>query len=272
MKKQFATILTAGLLLPMMTLSSFAAEADSANVYVTISDDKGKLVMVQEPVTVTDIDNDGVLTLNDALYNAHETGYEGGAEAGYAYSNSQWGISLDKLWGIANGGSYGYGVNNAPAVMGLSDTVKDGDYITAYVYTDLTAWSDQLSYFNVSTLTVKEGESFTLTLSASGYDADWNPITLPVAGAKILINGEQTDYVTDSNGKVTIQADKAGKLTVSATSDSMTLVPPVCTVSVSAAAVVPPATGDGVMGASAMAVLALGCMALAMKRSKKYEN
>ena len=271
MKKSFATVLTAGLLLQMMTLGSFAAEAESAKVYVTISDDQGKLVMVQKSVTVTDADGDGALTIHDALYHAHDVGYEGGAVAGYQAVESQWGISLTKLWGVSNGGSYGYVVNNASA-MSLTDPVKSGDYLSAYVYTDLTTWSDTYCYFDQHTLSAKAGDKITLTLSASGYDADWNPVTLPVAGATLLINGEKTDYVTDSNGKVTISAEKAGKLTISASSDSMTLVPPVCTVNVSEASVNVPTTGDRLMGVSVAAILALCGVVLAGKRSKKYEN
>lgn len=35
--------------------------------------------------------------------------------------------------------------------MSLTDPVAQGDYLTAYSYADLTAWSDMYAYFNVNT-------------------------------------------------------------------------------------------------------------------------
>ena len=62
------------------------------------------------------------------------------------------------------------------------------------------------------------------------YDAEWNTVQAPVGGARITINGITTDYVTDADGKVTLSlADDA---IISAVSDTMTLVPPICSVDV----------------------------------------
>ncbi len=216
------------------TLTAFpvsALEPAQADIFVTISDKDGKLVLVQNPVTVTDIDNDGALTVYDALYQAHEDYYEGGAEAGFAAEESQFGLSLAKLWGTANGGSYGYYVNHS-AAFGMTDPVKSGDYLAAFVYTDLTAWSDSYCYFDTDAVSVSPETSLTLTLSRAGYDADWNPVTLPVENAVITINGEETEYKTDADGKVTISAETAGKYIISAKSDTLVLVPPVCTMTV----------------------------------------
>ena len=110
--------------------------------------------------------------------------------------------------------------------MGLTDSVKDGDVLNAYVYTDLTAWSDTFCYFDVNTATAETNEEITITLTAAGYDENFNPITYPVSGATITFNGNDTEYTTDENGKVTIKADVAGTITVSATSTEKTLVPP----------------------------------------------
>lgn len=275
MKKTISMTIASVLLAGALGLTAFAAEKESVDVFVTISDDKGDLVMTHEKITVTDIDSDGALTVNDALYLAHEAGYEGGAAAGYVYYESQWGLSLDKLWGVANGGSYGYVVNNASA-MGLNAPVQDGDYLTAYVYTDLTAWSDQYCYFDQYTLTAKAGEEITLTLVASSYDANWNPITLPVADAVITVNGKATDYKTDARGKVTLKLDDIGKAVISATSETLTLVPPVCTVTVTEAATNPevPSTGDGMMltAGAAIASALIGVSLLSVGRKKEYEH
>lgn len=66
-----------------ISITSFA-DNNSATVYVSIAT-KGQLVAAQTKVTVTDIDGDNALTVNDALYAAHETVYSGGAKEGYSY-------------------------------------------------------------------------------------------------------------------------------------------------------------------------------------------
>lgn len=210
------------------TVSASAAE-DHAKVYVTIADDHGKLALVREEINVTDTDGDGVLTINDALYTAHEEKFEGGAAKGYSSSKTEFGISMDKLWGAENGGSYGYYLNNAFS-NGLDDAVKDGDLISAYVYTDLEAFSDKFCWFDKDTANVNKGDELALVLNYAGYDADWNPVTVPVEGAVITVDGKTTDFITDAEGKVTIRIDGEGEKLISASSDELTLVPPVCIV------------------------------------------
>ena len=226
-KKSIAKTLALMLMLSSFSITAFAEETKTAEVYVTISDENGKLALTQEKITVTDIDGDDLLTINDALYVAHEEKYEGGAKAGYESAMSSYGLSLNKLWGIQNGGSYGYCVNNKSA-WSLQDEVKEGDYVNAYVYTDLTTWSDTYCYFTMNTISAKEGTEIELILSAAGYDSNYNPITVPVENATITINGEMTDYKTDKDGKVNITINKEGSYVISAVSDTQTLVPPVC--------------------------------------------
>lgn len=238
MKKLFAVVMTLVMLLGCVGLTAFAEEQPlTANVYVTIAN-KGNLVVTQEKITVTDKDNSGTLTINDALYCAHEAKYEGGAAAGYASAVTQYGLSITKLWGD-DSGNFGYYVNNKSAYS-LADTVKEGDYVTAFVYADLTAWSDTYCYFNVNTITTEAGKEISLTLSAAGYDSEGNSIVLPVEGATITLNGEKTEYKTDKDGKVTFTVDKEGSYVISAVSDKQILVPPVCKATVTAATVTPP--------------------------------
>lgn len=222
MKKLLATILTLLILISVCGISALAAEP--TEVYVIIAN-QGELVLTREKVTVTDIDNDNSLTINDALYAAHEAKYEGGASAGYASGQSAWGLSLLKLWGN-DSGSFGYTVNNASA-MGLTDTVKNGDTVYAYVYKDQTSWSDSFSFFDKETIDAEKGDEVTVILTAAGYDQLWNPITTPVADATITINGQKTTVKTDAEGKATIKLETAGAVVISAVSDSQILVPPV---------------------------------------------
>ena len=206
----------------MVFLCSFAA---AENVFVTISDSKGNIAMAYEALEVQDCDSDGSVTIYDALFTAHEAGFEGGAEAGFAASDQGYGMSIDKLWGEANGGSYGYYLNNASAYS-LTDAVTEGSHICAFIYTDLVSWSDTYSFFDFTA--IETSADFELTLNAQGYDANWNPVCFPVEGAKIIINGNETDMATNAEGKVIIDINEPGQYLISARSDTMVLVPPVC--------------------------------------------
>ena len=254
-------------------------EALEADAYVSVSDAEGNLVLAHEAVTVTDIDADGALTINDALYIVHEKNYDGGAAAGYGSVYGEYGLSLNKLWGVENGGSYGYYVNNKSA-WSLADPIVDGDHIKAFVYTDLTAWSDKYCWFETDTVSAKSGESITLNLVMAGYDAAWNPVAQPVEGAVITLNGEATEFITDADGKVTIVIDKAGEYVISAVSESLTLVPPVCEVSVEAAdapvvdedsIAAPPKTGEKGGSSLFFAAVLMGAAAL-LKRRVSHEK
>ena len=229
MKKALSVLLSiivaAGALGMLWTTVCAEDEPGEISVFVTLSD-KGTLKIAAESVTVRDIDGDKKLTINDALYAAHEAKYEGGAEAGYnSYVHEEYGLCLGMLWGDTSG-SFGYYLNNAMS-MGLGDEIKEGDLVSAFVYAS-DDWSDTYCYFDKLTADVKAGETLTLTLSSSGFDASWNPVTLPVEGAGITIDGVSTQYKTNALGRVEIVLDRGGSFVISATSGTATLVPPVC--------------------------------------------
>lgn len=241
MKHTVTCILTFCLLLSLLAISGAAAENEqAATVTVTISN-KGELVATAEQVTVTDTDGDGTLTVNDALYAAHQKLYDGGADAGYGSYTGDYGLSMSKLWGDQSG-AFGYYLNNT-ACMSLADPIKDGDSITAFVYQS-DDWSDVYTYFDVTEVSAEVGEEITLTLMAAGYDENWNPITYPVKGAVITMNGNpvyayssegsKPMWETDENGKVTIQFNtisdpqKQNAILISARCNGKSIVPPVC--------------------------------------------
>ena len=226
MKKMFSVMLALLMALSLMSVTAFADD-ESATVYVSIAN-KGELAAAQIEVTVTDIDNDGALTVNDALYAAHEASYSGGANAGYSYYvHKDYGLSLGKLWGDTSG-NFGYYLNNA-SCWSLSDTVKDGDYLNAFIYSDSKYYSDTYCFFSEYKISADANTDIELTLSGAGYDTNWNPVTVPVAGAEITVDGVGTGVKTDANGKATIQIDGNGDYIISAKSSTQTLVPPVCT-------------------------------------------
>lgn len=221
--KRIAVCLLALLTVCVFCLVGAAEEASlRATIYVTVSNGQG-LALAYEPIDVTDIDGDEALTVHDVLYCAHEAKYVGGAAAGYGTAQTSFGISLTKLWGEVDGVG-GYCVNDASA-LSLSDPVSQGDHVVAYVYTDLMTWGDQYSYFDVKAL---EGGQISLTLTALGYDENFAPVSAPVENAIITVDGEDTAYRTDGEGKVTLEIGVAGKHLVSARSESFPIVPPVC--------------------------------------------
>ena len=224
MKKVLSLLLVISLVLSL-SMIGISAEDKGVSVYVTIVDGTGALVVAGEQVIAADTDGDGSLTISDVLYTAHELFYEGGAAEGYGTYVSEYGPGINKLWGDTCG-SYGYYVNNLSA-WNLADPVKDGDYVAAFVYTDLKAWSDHYSYFDRAVGDVYKGEAFTLTYTEAGYDDEWNPVTLPVEGATVTVNGEATECKTDAEGKATVTLDQCGVYTVSAAKEGRRLVAPV---------------------------------------------
>lgn len=235
MKKLFAIAAAAVLAFSLAACSgggadstgeSSAAKEEGTNVYVTIAC-AGGLVVTSEPVGVIDTDEDGAITVHDVLVCAHEKFFEGGAAAGYAEAETEWGASISKLWGDENGGSYMYYVNNAGA-MSLVDPVAADDYVAAFSFADLENWSDVYTYFD--SFRAKNSGSIDLVMSQASFDEDWNPVELPVEGATITIDGAPTEFVTDANGAVTVTLE-AGSHVISATApDGMTICPPSCVV------------------------------------------
>ncbi|MBQ9746538.1 MAG: hypothetical protein IJW21_06915 [Clostridia bacterium] len=217
-------LLALAAMLLALTLLCFVScgEAKGPFVYVTVANQNGEIAARYEKVAYTE-----GMTIDAALAALHAEKCEGG----YASAESAYGLSMTKLWGVENGGSYGYYVNNASATS-LADTLKEGDHVYAFVYTDTVTFSDTYAFFASPTAEAAKGESLELALSYCGYDANWAPVTMPVEGAKILVDGAATTYKTNAEGKVSIKFDKAGTYVVTATSDTANLVPPFVIVTV----------------------------------------
>ena len=218
-------------------------EAEPIDVFVTIVDD-GNIVTDKNggyvggaTVTVSDRDKNGVLTVDEALYATHEALYDGGADAGYSTFVGDYGLSLAILWGKGTAGvsaSAGYYLNNA-SCWSLNDVVSEGDCLTAFNYYDTIYWSDAYSYFNKNTVSVQKGSSVTLTLSALGYDENWNTVALPYAGAKVEILGTDAEVLTtDADGKVKIATSRLepGTYYAVAYTDAKNIVPSICKITV----------------------------------------
>ncbi|MBR5771985.1 MAG: hypothetical protein IKY00_02095, partial [Clostridia bacterium] len=113
--KRFLSLAIAVIMIFGTLTVAFAATSPEAELFVSIATKSGKLALAYEKIKVTDTDKDGNLTINDALYCAHDAKYEGKAAKGYGTTITQYGPSLSKLWGESEGFNYGYYVNNASA-------------------------------------------------------------------------------------------------------------------------------------------------------------
>ena len=226
-------VLSAAAAIAAVGALTFTSFAEDDYIFVTIADENGDLAVACKGIDKKDEDGDGKYTVNDALITIHNEMFEGGAEAGYATAESDYGPMITKLWGVENGGSYGYYIGTK-AANGLSDEIADKVTLTAFIYTDTTTWSDKFCYFSeflddegTYDYECLAGDTHELTLLASGYDENWAPVTVPVEGAQITIDGKETGIFTDAEGKATIYyPDELGVHLISAVSDKETLVPP----------------------------------------------
>ena len=229
--KKAVSLALAALLVGIAVFSAFAA--DGVNVAVTVCDGGTVPALACASVQVADRDSDGALTIYDALYCAHEQYCDGGAD-GFGTALTDYGVSLTKLWGRTSPAGYGFGYYvNDEAAWSLTDPVKDGDYVAAFLYTDAVNFSDAYAYFNVKTAAVAAGKPLTLTLAQMAYvPPEWVLVSSPAANAVILIDGEETALTADKDGKVEVTFDGAGAHLVSARAQSGLIVPPACLVTV----------------------------------------
>ena len=273
-KKIFALLVTLACVVALLPMAISAEETETVTVTVNIINDKPVLAAAQ--ITVTDIDNDGIISINDALYCAHQQKYQGGAEAGFASSPSPYGITLEKLWGDTSG-AFGYYLNNE-SPQSLLDTVVDGDTITAFIYQDTFGWSDCYSYFDKNSVTVTEGDALMLNLSYLVLDYEtWMTSALPAEGAIITIDGNDTEITVNMDGVAMLTFDAPGTYLISAHSD-LNIVAPVCVVTVEEAPALPPTTGSMItedpqpFGGMIAICAAIICAATAVAVSASHKN
>ena len=233
-RKAVAVVLLLAMLFSIMPTAAWADESDETTAYVTVVN-QGELVMAHKAVTVTT----GSAIIDDFLREAHANYYTGDTD-GYASAEGDYGLSITELWGDTSG-AYGYYVNDASA-WSLADPVNDGDHVVAFIYSDQIYWGDQYSFFDTHKVVTENGLELILEVSVSGYDAEWNPVQVPMVDAVITIDGAETDFRTDENGRAIISLPelteydenwnlKSESHIVSATApEGYVIVPPVCEV------------------------------------------
>ena len=219
MYKRFLAMILA--LVMIFSVISVYAEEDGTEitVYLSVSkygeivDDKDGNPLAYVPVYLS---GESEYTLDDVFRTVHIEYYVDGAD-GYESSEGMYGFGVDKLWGD-DSYNFGYQLNGgAEQILGLGHTVKQGDYIDAYIYKNLYPETEGYSKFNISTGEAYIDGSFNLVLSyVSGYDENWNTVFSPCEGAKLIINGNETEFITDENGQVTVCFENTGVNIISA--------------------------------------------------------
>lgn len=218
MKRKILSLLLAICIIISMVPVFAEGIADAITVYVSMSryaelvNDKNGHKMAYREV---DLSGKESYNLDDVFSAMHELYYDGGSD-GYASSVSEWGFGIDKLWGDTSY-NFGYQVNGEMA-MGLDDIIHNGDYIDAYIYKNNAQNFESYAAFDIRHGEAYEGEIFELTLSyVSGYeDGTWANIFSPCADATIFINGRETEFATDADGKVQMKVDEPGRAIITA--------------------------------------------------------
>ncbi len=204
--------------------------AANAEVTFTVSN-KGVLATttdgkaaIELPVTVKDVNKDGILTYHEALVALHEAYCPGGYDPGDGFVQKFWNVVTDPT------GSYYFLKNNAALSMGVTDstsTVAQGDKLYCCVFTDEKNYSDAVSYFTQTAVTAQAGKAFTLNLQGGSSMAvgGYNPGDMAGAQVGIWKDGKFTAIdgaVTDSKGNVSLTLNKAGTYIISAKGEVQT--------------------------------------------------
>ena len=198
--------------------------ADSATVYFTLSN-QGVLAQTSDgqaaielPVTVKDLNSDGILTYDEALVALHEKYCEGGYEISGGFVQKVWNVTTNPK------GSYYFLKNNVALSMGVNDkssTVAQDDQLYTCIFKDEAKWSDVICYFDSRALTVEAYKDVTLNLQGSSSMAVGGYKAGSVAGAQVGIWKDGTftaiqNAVTDSKGNVKVSFEEPGTYIVSA--------------------------------------------------------
>lgn len=154
-KQILSILLSIVFMLTTISVSAYAETTPDIIVYLTVSNqgvlavDNEDLPMAKRPVTVTDVNNDGTFTYEEALVAAHKT-YN--SEDGYLAPSG----FVSKLWSVDSQNNLFF-LNNTAITAGVStDTVKEGDYLVASINKDSVYWADWYTFFDKTETTVKK--------------------------------------------------------------------------------------------------------------------
>ncbi|MBR3262399.1 MAG: sirohydrochlorin cobaltochelatase [Lachnospiraceae bacterium] len=204
-------------MIPVFASAALADEAPTAiKVELTVSN-QGELakanddtVMGQKEVTVTDLNEDGKFTFDEALVAAHAA-YN--SPDGYTVSSG----TVKKLWGVETTNTLFFTNGKGLSEGVTADTIQDGDVLLASINKDNTYWSDWYTEFDQQSVEATYGDDVTLVLTGyQGMMSYMSPEMAPVAGVTIKTADGAVLGTTDESGAVTFQTPAAGEYIVTA--------------------------------------------------------
>ena len=212
------------------------------SVYVTITD-QGSVVAAQKKLSVDDRNGDGKITNDDVLRAVHAKYCPDGV-SGYQAADSEYGAYITRFWGkdTSNTGYW----NGGRMCMGLGEEVSDGDHFVAMAYVKSYPDTESYAKFGKFSYTAPANAAVSISLeTVTGYDASYNPVFGGCEGAELTAyratdgaTGEALEsnlytVAETGNGYYTVAFSQAGEYYLVAANEEGTIVPAVCTISVS---------------------------------------
>ena len=194
-------------------------------IYLTISNkgvfatDNDSMPMANKKLIVEDIDNDGKVTVDEALVAAHKAF---NSEDGYSAPNGY----VSKLWGVESTNNLFF-VNDVGIPYGVAkDTVANGDRLVASINKDNVYYADWYTYFDETEKSVDVGEEFILSLNGFYGMAytDEEKVSVPLNGISVGIWKDGAfdtieDKVTDDEGKIILSFEEEGTYYITASGE-----------------------------------------------------
>ena len=215
-------------------VGAYAPGAADISVYVSVSA-QGVPALTKDgkPAAALEVKVPGGSTVEDAIIAAHKAYCPAGAD-GWEKAESDWGMSMVKIWGSYDGVGAYYVNGEMPWVQSWELTAQDGDAVDLVLYGP--DWSDSYARFDKRTADVEAGKKLTLTLTSDVFDENWVAQPAALAGATVKTTDGKVLGTTDKDGKVTVSFAAAGLYYITATSADAVITAPICVVSVAAPA------------------------------------
>ena len=243
MKKNLLRIFCIVLALTMLVgLMPVLAAEDDVTVYVSVSE-QGVLAETKDgaPAAQLEVAVPAGSTLEDAIIAAHEAYCPDGAE-GWETAESDWGLSMAKIWGKTDGVGAWYLNGVMPMDQSWNITATDGDYVDLILYRE--DWSDSYAAFDQRAAEAAAGEAITLALTHDVFDENFVASPEALAGAAVKLADGTELGVTDEEGKIALTFDEVGTYLVTAEDPDLAITAPVCVITVAEAAAPAPAAED----------------------------
>ena len=225
MKKNLLRIFCIVLALTMLVGLMPVLAADDISVFVSVSQ-QGVPALTKDgkPAVLMEVRIPEGSTVEDAIVAAHEAYCPDGA-AGWEKAESDWGMSMVKIWGSYDGVGAYYVDGEMPMVQSWELTAGDGSYVDLVLYGP--DWSDSYAQFDRRTEILAAGEEVTLTLTHDVFDENWVSQPMALAGATVKTVDGKVLGTTDQDGKITVSFAEAGTYLVTATSEDMAITAPI---------------------------------------------